>query len=324
VRSTFSRRDLGRWLGAGLVAGPLAATVKAAPARFPGRVGLAALAGPRGGAPIPPTAARRALAGALVAATGAASAEASARLLFRPSDTVGIKLNCLGGRNLAPRVALVDALAAILGEAGLATERIVAFDRSSRELQRAGFTIRHSGGDYLCYGIDNDYDPEPSTSGQIGSCFARLVSTTCTALISFGVVKDHDLAGVSAGLKNLYGLIHNPNKYHDNNCDPYVADVLHHPFVGGKLRLTVLDGVVGQYHGGPAYRPDTTWPLGVVAASTDPVACDAWAWRTIDGERTRRGLETLEQAKRSPRFIATAARYGLGVGDPSAIREVHA
>ena len=42
----------------------------------------------------------------------------------------------------------------------------------------------------------------------------------------FGVVKDHDLAGVSAGLKNWYGVIHNPNKYHDSCCDPYVADVV--------------------------------------------------------------------------------------------------
>jgi len=141
-------------------------------------------------------------------------------------------------------------------------------------------------------------------------------------LVSFGVVKDHDLAGVSAGLKNLYGLIHNPNKYHDHNCDPYVADVLNHPYVRGKLRLVVLDGVVAQCHGGPAWRPDATWPLGVVAASTDPVAADAWAWRVIDAERARRGLASLEDAKRPPRFLATAARYGLGVGDPAAVKEV--
>ena len=36
----------------------------------------------------------------------------------------------------------------------------------------------------------------------------------------------------------------------------------------------------------------------------------------------RHGLPTVEAAGRPPRFIATAARYGLGVGDPSAIKEV--
>ncbi len=36
--------------------------------------------------------------------------------------------------------------------------RILVFERSSRELERAGFAIRRSGGPYLCYGIDNDWD----------------------------------------------------------------------------------------------------------------------------------------------------------------------
>jgi uncharacterized protein (DUF362 family) len=150
------------------------------------------------------------------------------------------------------------------------------------------------------------------------------VSTTCTALVSFGVVKDHDLAGVSAGMKNLYGLINNPNKYHDHNCDPYVADVANHPYVRDKLRLVVLDGVTGQYHGGPAWRPDTNWPLGAVVASTDPLAADAWAWTKIDGERKVHGLPSLAEAKRAPHFLATAERYGLGIGDPARIREVPA
>ncbi len=163
-----------------------------------------------------------------------------------------------------------------------------------------------------------------STSGAVGACYARLVSTTCTALVGFGVVKDHDLCGVSASLKNWYGVIHNPNKYHDDNCDPYVADVFNHPFLRSRVRLTLLDGIEAQCHGGPAFRPDGIFPLGLVAASTDPVAADAWAWRVIEAERRRRGLPSLEAAGRPPRFLVTAARYGLGVGDPARITEVTA
>jgi hypothetical protein len=211
---------------------------------------------------------------------------------------------------------------ALLREHGVAPGRIIVFERSDRELLRARYPIRRDGHDYRCFGVAGDWDSEPSISGAIGSCFARLVSTTCTALVGFGVVKDHDLAGISASLKNWYGVIHNPNKYHDNNCDPYVADVARHRFVRDKLRLTVVDGVTAQYHGGPAWRPDAAWPLGLVIASTDQVALDAWAWRTIDAERVRRGLPKVADAGRPPRFIATAARYGLGVGDPGALREV--
>jgi hypothetical protein len=78
------------------------------------------------------------------------------------------------------------------------------------------------------------------------------LTVACSALISFGVVKDHDLSGVSAGIKNWYGVIHNPNKYHGSNCNPYLADVVRHPFIASKLRLTLLDGVEGQCQGGPA------------------------------------------------------------------------
>ena len=240
--------------------------------------------------------------------------------LFRPSDTVGIKLNCLAGRHLSPRIELVEALVELLAAAGVPRSQIIVFERSSRELERAGFTIRRSRGPYLCYGTDNQWDRQPSTSGAIGSCFAREVSTTCTALISFGVVKDHDLAGVSAGMKNWYGVIHNPNKYHDNNCDPYVADVMHHPFLADKLRLTVLDGVQGQCQGGPAFFAPGLFPLGKVAVSTDPLAADLWAWQEIDAERKHRGMPSLEAEERPPKFIATAARYGLGLGDPAKLK----
>lgn len=317
----FTRRELARLVGLSALALPAVGRGAAVSSAGRGRVGTAALAPSPGGA-VDPAQARRALAAAIRAATGAPSTRAALGALFAPTDTVGIKVNCLGGRNLSPRRELVEALVDLLAEAGVPAERIIVFERSSRELQRAGFPVRRDGPGYRCFGIDNDYDPSPSTSGAIGSCFARLVSTTCTALIGFGVVKDHDLAGVSSSLKNWYGVIHNPNKYHDGNCDPYVADVCNHPFVRGKLRLTVLDGVVAQCHGGPAFRSDATFPLGRVAAATDPVAADAWAWRVIDAERRRRGLPTLAEAKRPPRFIATAAGYGLGVGDPAAVVEV--
>jgi uncharacterized protein (DUF362 family) len=324
VAREISRRELAGLVGIGLAG--LARGLGAAPRPLQarGRVGLAPLTPGTGDRAHDPAAARQAVGAALAACTGLATAAAAVGALFVPEDTVGIKLNCLGGRGLSPRTELVEAFAVLLRERGIPPHRIIAFDRSSRELARAGFTVRREGGEWLCYGIDNDYDREPSTSGGIGSCFARLVSTTCTALVSFGVVKDHDLAGVSGGLKNLYGLIHNPNKYHDGNCDPYVADVLNHSFVRGKLRLTVLDGVTAQCHGGPAYRPDAVWPLGIVAASTDPLAADAWAWKVIDAERAHRGLPSLEAAKRPPRFLATAERYGLGIGTPGAITEVRA
>ena len=317
----LTRRELGTLVGGAAIAGVARGTTGSPPVQHRGVVGLAPLSVNAKGR-VDVDAAEEAMSSVLTAATGATDAVAAVGGLFNPADVVGIKLNCLGGRRMSPRPEVVTALVNALVTGGVARNKIILFERSSRELERAGFPTRRDGDGPWCYGTDNDYDRKPSISGAIGSCFARLVSETCTALISFGVVKDHDLAGVSASMKNWYGVIHNPNKYHDNQCDPYVADVVRHPFIADKLRLTVLDGVTAQCHGGPAFRASGVFPLGKLAATTDPVAADLWAWKVIDAERVRRGMTTLEAAGRPPRFIATAARYGLGVGDPAALVEV--
>lgn len=290
--------------------------------RRPGVVGVSSIEPRQDSRALRRNQARRLLFDSIRASAGGEDPLRTLGNLFRPSDVIGIKLNCLAGRNLSPRPVLVYALVDLLMEVGVNARNIILFERSSRELRRAGFGLQRGGAEARCYGIDNDFDRHVSVSGEIGSCFAKLVSTYCTALIGFGVVKDHDLAGVSASLKNWYGVIHNPNKYHDNNCDPYVADVVKHPFIAEKLRLTVLDGLRAQCQGGPAYRPDGVYDLGKVAVSIDPVAADVWAWRELDRERERRGLPILSRADREPRFIATADRYGLGVGDPESVQEV--
>jgi uncharacterized protein (DUF362 family) len=318
VTRRWTRRELvGLAAGAGLAArgaNPVAADV----VTHPGTVAVASLKGNDAGV-VDPGAARSAMAAVLAGAMGSKDGVEAARRLFSPKDIVGIKVNCLAGRRLSPRVELVAALADLIAEAGVARNRIIVFERHSRELRRAGYTEAASAGRFRVVGVDNDYDRMPSTSGKIGSCFARLVSTTCSALVSFGVVKDHDLAGISAGLKNWYGVIHNPNKYHDGNCNPYVADVVNHRYVRDKLRLTVLDGVVAQFHGGPALRAANLFPLARLAASTDPVAADVWAWREVDAERSRQGLPTVSEAGRPPRFVDTAASYGLGVAAPEIV-----
>jgi uncharacterized protein (DUF362 family) len=318
----LTRRELALMLGAGALVGTAQGKTWKSSMR-PGVVGLAE-ARTVLGKPLGPETARLAMAGALAASVGAESGVEAAAALFSPRDVVGIKVNCLAGKVLSPRVELVEALVDLIAEAGVDRGRIIVFERSNRELQRAGFTIRESGPPYRCVGTNNDYDRDPSTSGAIGSCFARMVSTTCSALVSFGVVKDHDLSGVSAGMKNWYGVIHNPNKYHDNGCDPYIADVARHPYIRNKLRLTVLDGVIAQCHGGPAFRQSGIFELGMVAASTDPVAADLWARREIESERARRGMPTLEAAGRPVRFLASAAKAGLGIDDPERLSLVTA
>jgi len=56
--------------------------------------------------------------------------------------------------------------------------------------------------------------------GQLGERLSKDLTQRTNILINLPVLKDHDGAGVTIGLKNMYGVIHNPNKYHPNGCTP--------------------------------------------------------------------------------------------------------
>ena len=122
-------------------------------------------------------------------------------------------------------------------------------------------------------------------------------------------------------LKNMFGVIHNPNKFHPDGCNPYVADVNMLPEIRSRLRLTILDATSACYEGGPAFKPEFTWRPNSLMASEDPVALDTVGWQTIERKRAEKGLKTLEADKRAPHYIATAAdaQHRLGTNDPQRI-----
>lgn len=265
---------------------------------------------------------RRLVDRALQIASGAPSTAGAVRSIFSPSDTIGFKLNLLAGPRLSPAPALAAALADAFGMAGFPAERLVMWERTRAELVRGG----HLPGRGMTLMATDDpgwgYEEEPEQSGEIGSCFSRLLTRKVTALVSVGVVKDHDLSGISCGAKNLYGVIHNPNKYHDGNCDPYLPDLLAAGPVRRTLRLTVLDAATVQCDGGPLYREDCNAFFGGVIAGRDVVAVDAVARGIIEKFRKDKGLKSLKNAGREPTWLATAERRGLGVADPAAINVV--
>jgi uncharacterized protein (DUF362 family) len=262
------------------------------------------------------------LGAAVARALGTTTPVEAFRRLFRPTDVVGIKVNTLAGRGLSSHPELVWKLAQWLREAGVRAQNIVIWDRSDRDLTLGGYSVSRSGSEVRCLGTNQDYDWTPREWGPGGSCFARLLVSELTALINVGVLKDHDLAGVSAGLKNWYGVIHNPNKYHDGGCDPYLAHLAAHPLIRGKLRLTVVDGLMAQCQGGPARSPRWAWPWGGVLVSTDPVAIDTVAWRVIEDQRQKLGLVSLARDGREPKWLATAHRLGLGESELGRIETV--
>ncbi len=246
------------------------------------------------------------------------------RKLFRPQDRIGIKVNTLG---LTTQPAVVDAIVTGLRTADVPAENITIWDRFDVELAKAGYKLNKSADGVKCRGTDAEhygsgYQKEVEISGEIGSCFSRIVAEEVDTLISVPVLKDHNLAGVSLGLKNFFGAIHNPNKYHDRSCDPYIVDVADHRFIRPKWRLTICDGPRAQCSGGPMRSAGFAWDFGGLIVSNDVVAADAVAADLLAAERKHRGLKMLAQDNRPPVHIATAAARGLGRADLTMIERV--
>lgn len=253
----------------------------------------------------------------LLKLTGSPTPKAAWGSLFSPRDTVGIKVNCIGGRLLSPSPAWVHVLAPGLGGAGVEEGKIIFWDRSSRELKEAGFPLNFGGRGVRCLGTDTQgvgYGPDLVENGSIGGLLSRILTSLTSAQINLCMLKDHNLSGLSCALKNLYGGIHNPNKYHDHGCDPYIADLNALPQIRQKFRLILCEAVRVQYHGGPAFKSQWIENYQGILVSRDPVALDFVAWRLLDRIRATHGLPSLERENRAPTYILTAgdADHRLG------------
>jgi len=247
------------------------------------------------------------------------------RKLVRPGELVGVKVNTLGGRGISSNPQLVAAICERLQQAGIQAGDIVVWDRGTDELERAGFHVAEGGSQVQCYGTDRvDYEQDLAAYGSVGSRLSKILTQRSDVLINVPVLKDHDGAGVTIALKNMYGVIHNPNKYHPNGCNPYVADLNMLPEIRTRMRLTICDATTAMYEGGPAFKPEHSWECNSLLVSQDPVALDYTGWQIIERKRAEHGLKTLETEQRAPSYIATAAdaQHRLGTNDPRRISTV--
>jgi uncharacterized protein (DUF362 family) len=162
---------------------------------------------------------------------------------------------------------------------------------------------------------------------------AQFITHQVNKLINLPVLKDHQSAGVTLCLKNLsHGLVNNVNRTHSspslNACNAFIPAVVALPVIRNKTVLHILDGVKGQYHGGPGGHPEFAWEHHTLYFSTDPVAMDHIGWEVIDAKRESVGMKKLVEAlpdkvstfvHRQPEHVEIAGALGLGVWDRAKI-----
>lgn len=249
--------------------------------------------------------------------------------IVRPGERVSIKVNTIAGKGLATHVSLVLAICERLRQAGIKPGDIIVWDRTIRELERAGYTISTDPNRVRCFGTDMagfGYEEQPETFGKASVKLSKILTRHCDAMINVPLLKDHEIAGVTLAMKNMFGVVQTPGALHGSGCNPYIADLNMIPAIRQKMRLTVLDAMTGLYNGGPGFRPEYTWPQNSLLVAQDRVALDHTCWQIIERKRAEKGMKTLEDAGRPVLYIATAAdaQHKLGTNDPRQISLVEA
>jgi uncharacterized protein (DUF362 family) len=259
----------------------------------------------------------------LVALSGEKDHVAALLRYFRPDERIGLKINGLAGRNAATHVELVDAISAMLVKAGVEGRRQIAFDRFARDLTASRIIDRSRNGGYRAIGNDDaGHDDEFVQMPSSASRLSRVLTHQVDGVLNLPVLKQHMLAGMTGALKNNFGCIHNPNKMHVDNCDPYVAEVNAVPAIRNKQRLVIMDALRPVVDNGPSYQPGMAEVANAMLFSTDLVAIDTVALGILEGLRAKRDLPPLAKVGLLPTYLATATRLGLGVSDRAGIEVV--
>jgi uncharacterized protein (DUF362 family) len=240
--------------------------------------------------------------------------------IVRPGQVVGLKVNTLG-RALSPNPALVAAICERLQQAGIKAGDIIVWDRSSRDMQAAGFKLTTAPGGVRFFASDTaGYEDASVSYGTVTTRLSKIL-TQCDVVINMPVLKNHNLAGVTMAMKNMYGVINNPNAMHGTACNPSIADLNMIPAIRQKVRFVVGDMMTAVYEGGPSYRPEYAWNEDGLLVGEDQVAIDYTSAQIIERKRAEKGLKTLEQNGTPWHYIATAAdaQHRLGTNDPARI-----
>jgi uncharacterized protein (DUF362 family) len=238
------------------------------------------------------------------------------------NKVIGLKVNCVGRRGVSTHLALVLAVCERLQQAGVQAGNIVVWDRTSRALEAAGFSINTDRSRVRCYGCDvSGYEEQPSTWGTVSVNLSKIVTRECDMVLNLPILKDHDRCGVTFSMKNPFGGIEHPDQQHRDNCNQPVADLNRIPAIREKVRFTLGDAISSIYQGGPVFRPEHMWYPNALIVGEDRVAVDYTAWQMLERKRAEAGLPTLEAAGRPARFLAIAAdaAHQLGVNDPRRI-----
>jgi hypothetical protein len=267
------------------------------------------------------------------------------RLGITPHDVVGIKITTAGGPAFCSHPALVRAICDGLQAAGVPCAQIIIWDKFQDKMRQAGYALQAATdsqaaiqsivpsnnydpavfykngvignliwGDYqFNQMVDSDfYDSSPIASR---SYYTKFVTQTCTKLINVPVLSYNERFGIDGCLSSLaLGSVDNNLRFlgPPSYGDPAIDEILDQDFIRRKVVVHILDALVAQCAGGPAFNPQFCQSFGAIYVGRDPVAIDSLALPRL--EKMRREMNVPSVGNTST-YITSAAVLGLGTTD---------
>ena len=295
------------------------------------------------------SAVNRMVAGLACTITGKPTPGEAWRSLVKPGEKVGIRVSTqpgpIGGTHPQVARAVVEQLVA----AGIKPSDILVWDRRREDLVAAGYegipglnlrwveqgsgfdpraTVECAAIGQLVYGDFEFKENRTSLADILGpkaqlsnkSHLPVILSREVDKVINIPSLCDSTYTGIHGALSSMtLGMLDNWRRFGNGRGygDSALAEVYADPRIGKKVILTIMDGMVLQYAGGPFPSPANCVAYGTLFASRDPVAVDATALKLLDEQRL---VSKLPKASEDGGHVAEAESRGVGHADEKMIK----
>ena len=224
-------------------------------------------------------------------------------------EKVAIKFNAVSRNYIGANKHILAILTELLESIGVDKKRIVPLEAVGCD--RRGYLVPdlRRGNPFL---IRNTI-----RGGRITKTETRLtacVEKQVDCIINVPDLKHHGIAGITGALKNIayagQTIMTNPRAFHGGMCDPAMAEINNLKPLKEKVRLNIMVGLKGVFHGGPGTRRRSFhFRHDGILLSSDRVAIDRIALEIINEARKKNRKRKLRHVP----SIRTAARLELGV-----------
>jgi Domain of unknown function (DUF362) len=276
----------------------------------------------------------------VMAATGQSDTARAWRSLVSPEDRVGIKVAAEGGHYFASHHGIVDAIVKGLEASGISSGHIIVWDRDAADLVAAGYATQKGGYEVRSIPPASGYDlKSPFTAPVLGrliwgdarfqekqrrfgkisveadqlsstSYFSNVLVRDVTKIINVPVFCDGSGCGVAGALYNVtVPNVDNWRRFTQMDGASSIPDMYADDHIRPKVAMTIMDGLLSQYAGGPRFNPNYAFASRTIYASKDPVALDANAFRIIEKWRVEAKLPPIAKLSQ---WLLDAEQMGLG------------